>query len=179
MCFTNYTKCRSTFLIWIWILPFCLCNSKFFLALHFGHYLPIDIILLVLIVLWSSLLAWDVHWYVTIWIFCSPFSPYSVLLRQGTYLETNAYTGRIVLHLKSVTQQCLATRFSDSQGQNTEWWIFWQPSTLPTIFHLQDHIWNQSYWLQQIFCKRIKASLFLQEEDKGILEALCKGVEKT
>ena len=34
-------------------------------------------------------------------IFCYFFSPYSVLLGQGTYLETHAHTGRIVLHLKS------------------------------------------------------------------------------
>ena len=31
LCFVDYTKCRSTLLIRIWILAFCLCNPLFFL----------------------------------------------------------------------------------------------------------------------------------------------------
>ena len=37
LCFVNYTKCRSTLLIQIWILAFCLCTSLFFLALQRGR----------------------------------------------------------------------------------------------------------------------------------------------
>ena len=47
------------------------------------------------------------------WKFCCPFSPYSVITRQGPNWETNVCADRIVLHLKSVMQLCSATKFCD------------------------------------------------------------------
>ena len=44
LCFTDYKKCRSTLLIRIWILAFCLCNALFLLLFSVEPILPLTLV---------------------------------------------------------------------------------------------------------------------------------------
>ena len=150
MCFANYSKCRSTLLIWVWILAFCLCNPLFFCSIAWN---------------WTSYrhcwLSWaaacpalqnlNINCQVTAWKFRCPSSPYSVFDRQGTYWETNSIAGRVVLYFKSDIWHCSATRFCDSQGgiKTPDEYFGSHPRCLIfSSFICSDHVWNQCYWSQ-------------------------------
>ena len=47
LCFVDYTKCRSTLLIWIWILAFCQCTTLFFLPYSVEPNLQVTLTLVV------------------------------------------------------------------------------------------------------------------------------------
>ena len=114
LCFVDYTKCRSTLLIQIWVLAFCLCTSLFFLPYSVEQNLT-----LTLVVSKCSCLPCIARCQPPgdcMKILLSLFSIlwYSISPRKGTWWETNVYAGRINLHLKFVIWQRSATRFCNS-----------------------------------------------------------------
>ena len=110
--FVNYTKCRSTLLIPIWILAFCLCTAPFSCPTA-----------------WKQTVLW--HWWfpcavagpasrdiddqVTAWKFRCLFSHFLSPLDKALG-ETNVCAGRIELHIKFVIWHRSATKFRKSQG---------------------------------------------------------------
>ena len=125
----------------MWILALCLCNLYLFLLYSVEPILPLT---LVVVAMCSSLSCITRHWLPgdCIWKFCCPFSPYSVVPREGTYWETNVRAGRIVLHLKSViwhhsATDCVICKMGSKHLKNILAAVQWVHSSLPNIFHLQ------------------------------------------